>query len=103
MWVTFCPEEPGEEPGAPCFHGEKPLPHTSKENLSRRLAWPGEQELLLLFEGSSFNNNIVLPRFTGSKKNLTANGSPGSEHPRCRETAKSTHTLWRRANKKTGT
>ena len=42
------------------------------ENLSRRLAWPGEQELLLLLESFIFNNNIVLPGFAGFQTSLSA-------------------------------
>jgi hypothetical protein len=69
-WVVFCPEEPGD----PCFSRGKA--HSARfENLSRRLAWPGEQELLLLFK-RFINNNIVLSRFTACHTSVTSTARP---------------------------
>ena len=62
-WVLFCPGEPKE----PCFQGGKA--HFARfETVSRRLASPGEQELLLLFKTFKINNNIVPRRFTACQR-----------------------------------
>ncbi len=46
------------------------------ENVSRRLAWPGEQELLLLFKRFMINNNIVPRKFTVCHTGATSTARP---------------------------